>query len=93
MPQLQPEGHAPGRFPTTQWSRLVTAASRDAPEAREALSGLCEAYWYPIYAYVRHRGYLTVVPGKKQTIASIELVKGSDRSAPIVLAATVEGFE
>ena len=37
--------------------------------------------------------YLAVVPGKKQTIASIELVKGSDRSAPIVLAATVEGFE
>ena len=57
MPQLQPEGHAPGRFPTTQWSRVVTAASRDASEAREALSGLCEAYWYPIYAYVRHRGY------------------------------------
>jgi RNA polymerase sigma factor (sigma-70 family) len=58
MPQLQTEGHAPGRFPTTQWSRVVTAASRDASEAREALSGLCEAYWYPIYAYIRHRGYL-----------------------------------
>lgn len=57
MPQLQPEGHAPGRFPTTQWSRVVTAARRDAPEAREALSDLCEAYWYPIYAYVRHRGH------------------------------------
>jgi RNA polymerase sigma factor (sigma-70 family) len=57
MPQLQSEGHAPGRFPTTQWSRVVTAAGRDAPECREALSGLCEAYWYPIYAYVRHRGY------------------------------------
>ena len=37
--------------------------------------------------------YLTVVPRKKETIARIELVKGSDRSAPIVLAATVEGFE
>jgi uncharacterized protein len=37
--------------------------------------------------------YLTVVPGKKQMIASIELVKGSDRSAPIVLAVTVEGFD
>ena len=37
--------------------------------------------------------YLTVAPGDKQTIARIELVKGSDRSAPIVLAATVEGFE
>ena len=57
MTQLQPEGHASGRFPTTQWSRVVTAARRDAPEAREALSGLCEAYWYPIYAYVRHWGY------------------------------------
>ncbi len=57
MPQLQTEGHAPGRFPTTQWSRVVTAASRDASEAREALAGLCEAYWYPLYAYIRHRGY------------------------------------
>ncbi|MHB1560996.1 MAG: PVC-type heme-binding CxxCH protein [Isosphaeraceae bacterium] len=37
--------------------------------------------------------YLTVVPGKKDAIASIELVKGSDQTAPIVLAATVEGFE
>ncbi len=37
--------------------------------------------------------YLAVVPRKKETIASIDLVKGSDRSAPIVLAATVEGFE
>jgi uncharacterized protein len=37
--------------------------------------------------------YLTVVPRKKETIAHIELVKGSDRSAPIVLAVTVEGFE
>ena len=38
--------------------------------------------------------YLTVVPeARSETIASIELVKGSDRSAPIVLAVTVEGFE
>ncbi len=37
--------------------------------------------------------YLTIVPKKKETIGRIELVKGSDRSAPIVLAATVEGFE
>ena len=57
MPRLQPDGHVPGRFPTTQWSRVVAAASRDASEAREALSSLCQAYWYPIYAYVRHRGH------------------------------------
>jgi RNA polymerase sigma factor (sigma-70 family) len=57
MPRLQPDSHVPGRFPTTQWSRVVTAASLDASEAREALSSLCQAYWYPIYAYVRHRGH------------------------------------
>jgi hypothetical protein len=37
--------------------------------------------------------YLSVNPWKNDTIASIEWVKGSDRSAPIVLAATVEAFE
>jgi putative membrane-bound dehydrogenase-like protein len=37
--------------------------------------------------------YLTVVPTRKDTISTMELVKGSDRSAPIVLAATVEGLE
>ncbi|MHB1562014.1 MAG: RNA polymerase sigma factor [Isosphaeraceae bacterium] len=57
MPRLQTEGHVPGRFPTTQWSRVVTAASRDASEASEALASLCQAYWYPIYAYIRHRGH------------------------------------
>ena len=57
MWEIQPDSHMPGRFPTTQWSRVVTASSRDAPEAREALSSLCQAYWYPIYAYIRHRGY------------------------------------
>jgi DNA-directed RNA polymerase specialized sigma24 family protein len=57
MPRLQHDGHVPSQFPTTQWSRVVTAASRDASEAREALSSLCQAYWYPIYAYIRYRGH------------------------------------
>lgn len=56
MPQLQPNAHVPRGFPTTQWSRVVTAA-RDGSAAQEALAGLCQAYWYPIYAYIRHRGY------------------------------------
>lgn len=57
MPQLQPEGGSTGRFPTTQWGRVAAAARRDGGEAREALSILCRAYWYPIYAFVRHRGF------------------------------------
>ncbi len=57
MPALEPDGRIPGRFPTTQWSRVATALGGDASEAREALSSLCQAYWYPIYAYIRHRGH------------------------------------
>jgi len=43
-------------FATTHWS-VVLSAGRDSPAAaRAALSALCEAYWYPLYAYVRRRG-------------------------------------
>jgi RNA polymerase sigma-70 factor (ECF subfamily) len=44
-------------FPTTRWSRVVAAGDLAAPEARAALAGLCEAYWYPIYALIRRRGH------------------------------------
>jgi RNA polymerase sigma-70 factor (ECF subfamily) len=45
------------RFPTTCWSRVAAAAGRDTPEAREALAGLCAAYWYPLYAFIRRQGF------------------------------------
>jgi RNA polymerase sigma factor (sigma-70 family) len=48
---------AGGAFQPTRWS-LVTAASQpDSTEARAALASLCEAYWYPVYAFLRRRGY------------------------------------
>lgn len=50
---------APRQFETTQWS-LVAAAKPDEvsqSRAREALEELCRAYWYPLYAFVRSRGY------------------------------------
>lgn len=34
---------------------IAAAADPDAPGAREALSRLCQSYWYPLYAYVRRR--------------------------------------
>jgi hypothetical protein len=37
--------------------------------------------------------YLALKPKRKDVIARIELVKGIDQTAPIVLAATVEAFE
>jgi RNA polymerase sigma-70 factor (ECF subfamily) len=45
------------RFPTTCWSRVVAAGDPQAPGARDALEGLCRDYWYPLYAFLRHRGH------------------------------------
>jgi RNA polymerase sigma-70 factor (ECF subfamily) len=47
---------AGSRFPTTRWS-VVLVAGEDPQGARDALSSLCEAYWGPLYAFVRRRGF------------------------------------
>jgi len=48
--------HRPA-FVTTHWSVVLTAASHDTTQSRIALEQLCRVYWYPLYAYVRRRGY------------------------------------
>lgn len=45
------------RFDTTHWSLILAARGTDSAEASQALAELCESYWYPLYAYVRRRGY------------------------------------
>ena len=52
----------PSDFPTTRWTLVVTAGDPQRKEARSALVSLCERYWYPLYAYLRRRGYSEVVP-------------------------------
>ena len=47
----------PSRFPTTRWTLVIAAADPQRKEARAALISLCENYWYPLYAYLRRRGY------------------------------------
>jgi RNA polymerase sigma factor (sigma-70 family) len=47
----------PSQFPTTQWTLVVAAGDPHGKEARSALGSLCEHYWYPLYAYLRRRGY------------------------------------
>jgi RNA polymerase sigma-70 factor (ECF subfamily) len=44
-------------FPTTRWTLVVAAGDPQRKEARSALISLCENYWYPLYAYLRRRGY------------------------------------
>ncbi len=34
----------------------MAAQDRAAPGAHEALAGLCTAYWYPLYAFIRRKG-------------------------------------
>jgi RNA polymerase sigma-70 factor (ECF subfamily) len=44
-------------FNTTHWSVVLAVTHSDSTRAREALAKLCQTYWYPLYAYVRRRGY------------------------------------
>lgn len=46
-----------GAFVTTHWSVVLSAGQSDTGRAQEALSKLCQTYWYPLYAYVRARGH------------------------------------
>ena len=54
----QPSGEMGARvFATTHWSVVLAAGESDSPPAHRALETLCAAYWYPIYLYVRRKGY------------------------------------
>ena len=44
-------------FATTQWSVVAAAGDSNHADVQEALTQLCESYWYPLYAYVRRRSY------------------------------------
>jgi RNA polymerase sigma-70 factor (ECF subfamily) len=46
------------QFNTTHWSIVIACTGQDdSAQARDALGKLFQTYWYPLYAYVRHRGY------------------------------------
>ena len=47
---------APDLFVTTRWSVVLRAGRSDTTRAQAALADLCQAYWYPLYAYARRRG-------------------------------------
>ncbi len=76
---------------TTHWSVVLQAGTGDSTQAAEALEQLCRTYWYPLYAYVRRRGYspedaqdltqeffLRIL--RKHGLAQIDPAKGKFRS-------------
>ena len=45
-------------FNTTRWTIVLASGSEtDSAQAQQALASLFQTYWYPLYAYVRRRGY------------------------------------
>src|SRR2546425_1224561 len=46
-----------GWFATTHWSVVLAAGDSQSSESAQALDRLCRAYWFPLYAFVRRRGF------------------------------------
>ena len=56
VPGTLQEGGA--SFQTTHWTVILQALeSESSPSAQKALAVFSEAYWPPLYTFVRHRGY------------------------------------
>src|SRR5437660_3086161 len=56
IPGTLQEGGAP--FHTTHWTLVLRARQTQSDiSAQKALSNFCEAYWPPLYAFLRHRGH------------------------------------
>jgi RNA polymerase sigma factor (sigma-70 family) len=45
------------QFATTHWSTVLAAGDSASPESQAALEKLCLQYWFPLYAFVRRKGY------------------------------------
>lgn len=45
-----------GRFKTTRWSLVLRAKDLRDPLRGTALNDLCQAYWGPLYVYLRRKG-------------------------------------
>jgi RNA polymerase sigma factor (sigma-70 family) len=44
-------------FATTHWSLIAAAGDPADPASRAAFAELCEAYWFPVYAFIRRKGH------------------------------------
>jgi RNA polymerase sigma factor (sigma-70 family) len=56
-PEQEPRAQQPPIFTTTHWSVVLMAGKTESASAEQALNQLCRTYWYPLYAFVRRKGY------------------------------------
>jgi RNA polymerase sigma-70 factor (ECF subfamily) len=55
IPGTLQEGGA--AFQTTHWTVVLRVREAESVQSAQALATFCEAYWPPLYAFVRRRGY------------------------------------
>jgi RNA polymerase sigma factor (sigma-70 family) len=88
--QSSPGGGA-NRFHTTRWSVVLLSAQSQSSDCKEAFAELCRLYWYPLYGFIRHRGYSAedaqdLAQGfflhliKRKTLKRVDRSKGKFRS-------------
>ena len=53
--RMSMDSEGPRRFATTRWSQVIRAKSGEGAEQMEAMTSLCEAYWHPLYFFVRRK--------------------------------------
>jgi RNA polymerase sigma factor (sigma-70 family) len=52
-----PIARTAAQFATTHWSVVLAAGDSASLESHAALERLCQQYWFPLYAFVRRKGY------------------------------------
>jgi hypothetical protein len=56
-------------FPTTHWSVVLAAGRERSPQGDAALETLAQAYWYPIYAFLRRESTLQPKDSRSSSLA------------------------
>jgi len=56
-PATPNSSHPHPLFLTTRWSMVLSARDKASPASALALESLCQAYWYPLYVFVRRQGH------------------------------------
>lgn len=54
---ISPTRSGDGKFATTHWSVVLAAGDTSASQHEQALSSLCQTYWFPIYVFLRQHGH------------------------------------
>jgi DNA-directed RNA polymerase specialized sigma24 family protein len=78
-------------FEATQWSVVIRAAQGATPAGQAAFAQLYERYWFPLYAFVRRKGYSPhdaqdLIQGffldllQRETLTRVDRRKGKFRS-------------